>query len=377
MNNHNIPEICASLALWQVCRLICSKLVKVLSESTTRFDPKPRSAVTKTLPHLCTLSGILCSLLLSVSHSVSYADPVGRLPSSALDVHAPSARVTGEPGQMIYTNRACSPRDIDDLRTRIVNVAAQEWGFFGMSVLDLTHTRVSNADFRAQPWRRTLIAPDEAQRVASSIAGYWSSTPDSAWILEIQNESWQLNGPGSRWRNPWSAAFISWVMCESGLGDNQRFQRAIAHHSYIDQAILASMQAESESAYRAFNPGEQTILPGDLLCRGSRPSYRSIAERREQLGMGARSHCDIVVAIEEQKRRILLIGGNVRSWVRLKILPGQFNENGLFEPEPYNNRRIFAHLQLQARPVNNEALFNSPTLRQFDCSGSELPSILC
>ena len=56
--------------------------------------------------------------------------------------------------------------------------------------------------------------------------------------------------------------------------------------------------------------------------------------------MGARSHCDIVVAIEEQKRRILLIGGNVRSWVRLKILPGQFNKNGLFEPEPYNNRQF-------------------------------------
>ena len=125
MNNHKVTEISASLALWQVCGLICSKLVKVLPQSTTRSDPKPRSAVTKTLPHLCTLSGILCSLLLSVSHFVSYADPVGRLPSSALDVHAPSARVTGEPGQMTYTHRACSPRDIDDLRTRIVNVAAQ------------------------------------------------------------------------------------------------------------------------------------------------------------------------------------------------------------------------------------------------------------
>ena len=252
------------------------------------------------------LSGILCSLFLSASHPVSYADPVGRLPTSVLDVHAPSARVTGEPGNVIYTYRACSPRDTSDLRARIVNVAAQEWGFFGMSVLDLTHTRASNPDFRAAPWRRTLIAPNEAQRVATTIAGYWSSTPDSAWILETQNQSWQSNGPGSRWRSPWSAAFISWVMCESGLGDKERFQRAIAHHSYIDQAILASTQAESESAYRAFNPGEQTILPGDLLCRGSRPSYRSIAERREQLGMGARSHCDIVVAIEEQKQRILV-----------------------------------------------------------------------
>ena len=163
-----------------------------------------------------------------------------------------------------------------------------------------------------------------------------------------------------------------WVMCESGLGDKERFQRAIAHHSYIDQAILASTQAESESAYRAFNPGERTILPGDLLCRGSRPSYRSIAERKEQLGMGARSHCDIVVAIEERKQRILLIGGNVRSWVRLKILPGQFNGSGLFEPEPYNNRQIFAHLQLQARPINKEAL-----LIHRPCDSSTAPAPSC
>ncbi|MAK93444.1 MAG: hypothetical protein CMQ69_02360, partial [Gammaproteobacteria bacterium] len=67
--------------------------------------------MTNTLPQIYTLSGILFSLLLSVSHPVSYANPVGRLPSSVFDVHAPSARVTGEPGKMIYTHRACSPRD--------------------------------------------------------------------------------------------------------------------------------------------------------------------------------------------------------------------------------------------------------------------------
>ncbi|HBW82628.1 MAG TPA: hypothetical protein DEF79_01170 [Gammaproteobacteria bacterium] len=167
-----------------------------------------------------------------------------------------------------------------------------------MSVLDLSDTRASNPDFRAKPWRRTLIAPDEAQRVAATIAGYFSSTPASAWILKTQSQAWKLNGPGDRWRNPWSAAFVSWVMCESGLGQTDRFHRSVVHRSYIDQAILAN--ANSESAYRAFDPGEQTILPGDLICRGSRPSYRSIAERREQLCMGARNHCDIVVAVEEQ-----------------------------------------------------------------------------
>ena len=189
--------------------------------------------------------------------------------------------------------------------------------------------------------------PDEAQRVASTIAGYWSSTPDSAWILETQNASWQSNGPGSPWRNPWSAAFISWVMCESGLGDNKRFQRAIAHHSYIDQRFSPARKLRLNPLTAPLIPASRLFYPA-ICSAGQSPVPSQYRERREQLGMGARSHCDIVVAIEEQKRRILLIGGNVRSWIRLKILPGQFNENGLFEPEPYNNRRIFAHLQLQA-----------------------------
>ncbi|HBW82627.1 MAG: hypothetical protein CMD92_04670 [Gammaproteobacteria bacterium] len=73
----------------------------------------------------------------------------------------------------------------------------------------------------------------------------------------------------------------------------------------------------------------------------------------------------------------MLIGGNIKSWVKMKVLPGQFNDNGLFEPEPYNNRRIFAHLQLQAPSAENEILLDSPTIKQFGCSGSELPKILC
>ena len=306
-----------------------------------------------------------------------HAEQVGRLPASVLDVQAPSSRVTGEPGNLVYQHRGCYTHTAPDLRARIVNIAAQEWAFFGMSVLNLVDSRASNPDFKAQPWRRTSIAPDEAERVATTIAGYWSSTPASAWILERQNQSWELNGPGSHWTTPWSAAFISWVMCESGLGDTNRFHRAVAHHSYIDQAILAGEKAESKSAYRAFNPGEQAILPGDLLCRGSRPPYHSISERRGQLGIGARTHCDIVVGIEEKKQRILLIGGNVRSSVRLKVLPGQVNDHGMFEPEPYNNRQIFAHLQLQAPLIKKHSLLDSPTLRQFDCSGSEVPKILC
>ena len=109
------------------------------------------------------------------------AEPIGRLPNTVLDVMPPSARVDGEIGDMVYLERTCRAIGDTNLRERIINVAAQEWAFFGMSVLDLTQTRESNTNFQPQPWRRTLIAADEAARVADSIAGYWSSTPNSAW----------------------------------------------------------------------------------------------------------------------------------------------------------------------------------------------------
>lgn len=307
---------------------------------------------------------VLCSFTLSVAE-LPYRE---RLSPDVLDVKAPSTRVSGSPGKMVYLESSCRSMPESNLRSRIVNTAVQEWAYFGYSVLDLTSTRMSDPNYRPQGWQRTPIDALEASRVADSIAGYWSATPNSAWILERQNQSWQASGSGSRWRNPWSAAFISWVMCESGLGDPQYFQRAIAHHSYIDQAIVARDDRESLAAYVAYDPGEQPIVPGDMLCRGSRPDYESIAARRDQLGEGARTHCDIVVKLDAPNKRIMLIGGNVRGWVRLKLLPADLNDSGMLTPVPYDGRRIFAHLQLQAEAVPDNALEQSPSLSSQLCS---------
>ncbi|MEQ8953483.1 MAG: DUF2272 domain-containing protein, partial [Gammaproteobacteria bacterium] len=209
--------------------------------------------------------------------------PLDRLPRGVLDVTPPSTRVSGDPGGMFFTDRSCRTFSAEGLRSRIVNTAVQEWAYFGFAVQDLTVTREDNPDYVPQRRVRTRIDPFEAARVADSIAGYWSSTPDSTWILDSQNQAWERAGMGSRWRNPWSAAFISWVMCESGLGEPSLFQRAIAHHSYIDQAIMAREDNESGAAFEAFDPGEAEIVPGDLLCRGWRPNYYTIAQRREQM----------------------------------------------------------------------------------------------
>ena len=290
-----------------------------------------------------------------------------RLPTNVLDAVAPSARVTGEPGAMKIRRTSCRTAPMNEIRRRIVDLAAQEWAFFGFIVVDQTLVRTSGP---GRPSRRRWRRPGrtESARVAASIAGYWTVTPEGGWILGAQNRAWRgPRGVGARWRYPWSAAFVSWVMCEAGLGEASLFQRAVAHHVYIDQAIRARGADKPAAAFAAYDVGEAPVAPGDLLCSARRPAYRSIAERRRQMGVGARTHCDIVVKVEPSRRRILAIGGNVRGAVSLKLLPATDGPDGNLLPLP-GRRRIFAHLKLGAAAVAADALDHTPTMRAVRCT---------
>jgi hypothetical protein len=212
----------------------------------------------------------------------------------------------------------------------------------------------------------------EGERVASTIAGYWAVTPEGPGIVAQQNKAW--NGPfglGARWESEWSAAFISWVMCEAGLGDSGQFKRAVAHMTYIDQAIRARDQ-KNAAAFLAYDRGETSVEPGDLLCSGARPIFRSLAERRRQLGQGARGHCDIVVQVEPDDRRILTIGGNVGGRVSLKVQPAEVSKKGHLAPR---NEAIFAHLKLRAPALSPDALTESPTMQSRASLAAGAPKV--
>lgn len=302
-----------------------------------------------------------------------------RLEAAVLDVRPPEQRVSGTPGSLRIVERSCRSQPLAGLRQRIVHTAVQEWAWFGFQIDDLRNEPAGPAGPDTRPrWRLGLI-PEQVAEVAGSIGGYWAAIPASDWILERQNEAWrQPGGLATRWRDPWSAAFISWVMCESGLSGQQQFQRAIAHHSYIDQAIRARAAQDSVAVYHAYEPGEAAVLPGDLLCNGLRPMYRSLRERRAQLGEGARTHCDIVVQVDAD--RILTVGGNVRASVRMKIHAlGQ--RDGGPHPAPVTARRpVFAHLKLRSDDADSAApaalLQQAPTLRQLSCNETDAPEAL-
>jgi hypothetical protein len=145
-------------------------------------------------------------------------------------------------------------------------------------------------------------------------------------------------------------------MCESGLASNTEFQRAIAHHSYIDQAIRARDGRAASAAYTAYEPGETALAPGDLICSARRPAYRSLDERRRQMGEGARTHCDLVVKVDVGAGRVLTVGGNVRGTVGLKAFPADLPG-------------IFAHLKLHARYADADVFDLSPAVQALGCVG--------
>jgi hypothetical protein len=130
-------------------------------------------------------------------------------------------------------------------------------------------------------------------------------------------------------RQPWSAAFISWVMQSAGVPASQ-FRAAPAHWIY-----LSSMIEEASYPGRYFVPRrvqDYSPNPGDLICasRGRYP-IRSINGYTSTLQIeGAETHCDLVVA--KQGRSLEVIGGNVRNSVSKSIL--ELDGRGRLQPVP-------------------------------------------
>ena len=61
-----------------------------------------------------------------------------RLPPNVFDVLPPPARVQGAPGAMAIRQTACRNVPAAQVRRRIVELAAQEWAFFGFAIVDQT-----------------------------------------------------------------------------------------------------------------------------------------------------------------------------------------------------------------------------------------------
>jgi hypothetical protein len=121
--------------------------------------------------------------------------------------------------------------------------------------------------------------------------------------------------------SPWSAVFISYLMDQANLSE-QQFRYSASHWRYIQRAF----EQPDGYAYRACDP--RTTIPkvGDLVCysRGKQP-LKDFAEWQRDM-QDARfpvaAHCDAVVNVDIGARKLETIGGNVLqsvTWRKLKL----------------------------------------------------------
>lgn len=252
----------------------------------------------------------------------------------------PGERVRWAPGAtrvMQVGDTTCRANAAPGVRQRIVSAAASQWKAFGYPVLDRTANSATlipsdgGAPIVAGPLNPTL-PPESRTRaalrlglmeddpnVARAIGAYWAVTdPDQ---IATQNRLWAI-APSAGWAVAWSAAFVSWVMCEAGVSEEE-FRRSPAHLTYIEQA------RQSPRAFRYEANGDGVINPGDLICalRGSAEASDLFANTT-YVG----THCDIVVKIDLARQRIYAIGGNVVQAVTMTIV-GYTSEDGRMRME--------------------------------------------
>ena len=101
---------------------------------------------------------------------------------------------------------------------------------------------------------------------------------------------------------PWSAAFISYVHKESGVGP--QFKAGPAHASYIRDSISAKREGREDAAYWGHRTSERAPQVGDLIGR-ARQSGVDYDNQPEFY----KSHTDIVVEVGQGY--VDMIGGNV------------------------------------------------------------------
>lgn len=133
--------------------------------------------------------------------------------------------------------------------------------------------------------------------VLSRMKDYWNAANIAVSTAEIQSAAWQHY-------NPWSAAFISWVMREAGARDY--FAYSSAHWQYVADA--KRNVGNNDEIFWAFRAQDKTPQVGDLVCAerlNSGITYENVDD-----GEGRASHCDLVT--EVHARYIIVIGGNTR-----------------------------------------------------------------
>jgi Uncharacterized protein conserved in bacteria (DUF2272)/Glycosyl hydrolases family 25 len=209
-----------------------------------------------------------------------------------------SAQNGGSLDALVFANQAAA-------------IASQQWLFFGEQTCDLAGevTRAGHQEGEDGFFQRVGI--------------YWT-------------EGVNISGVDGRDHGqPWSAAFISYVMKQAGAG--ARFFYSAQHSQYISRAIHDFLQRNPAAGYWGCRLTEAKPRVGDIVC-WARQAGVDYDHQHNGNYMG---HCDLVVA--ERDGQIDVIGGNVENSVTKR--PLALNASGFLQGTVQNGETLFAIMQ--------------------------------
>ncbi|WP_197716679.1 DUF2272 domain-containing protein [Methylocaldum marinum] len=215
------------------------------------------------------------------------------------------------PGKPAHRAGAPTPSagvfELPPIKDRILALALSEWLYFG---------------------RQSVV--HDGDRESIPLVGFWED--ESPYAQRI-NQYWRtVDRPERTGRNceqPWSAAFVSWVMATAGV-PKDRFPPAEAHWIYLSHIIRTADTPGASFVPRSIR--DYTPRPGDLICASRGSSTNPTPAELPPLDIieNSKLHCDIVVA--RRGRALEAIGGNVRNSVSKNIL--KLDRNRHLQPIP-------------------------------------------
>jgi GH24 family phage-related lysozyme (muramidase) len=169
--------------------------------------------------------------------------------------------------------------------------------------------------------------------VTSRLQEYWKAAGLNYTAAQLQDANWQKD-------NPWSAAFISWVIKQAGGGNS--FKYSPLHMKYVSAAKQNTVNKTSDNPFWLCNVNNALPEPGDLICRNRGSSNFTF----DTVTDSGSSHSDIVVEVDYSNNKMIVIGGNKtgdtvgREEIRL-------TNNGLIDTSYGAQNKIFAVLKVR------------------------------
>jgi hypothetical protein len=229
------------------------------------------------------------------------------------------------------------------LRQAIQSLAIEEWEAFGRSIID--YRPVDQPLTKLALLENNPAVFDRLVRYWSALGPYWAPFVD-------EQTQWRDAGRTDLWaREPWSAAFISWIMKAAGISRGD-FQFSASHWRYIDFAMASEQELGEGALYQPLDADAVVPEVGDLICgdrsEAGKPHLIHIADRAAEAGRKRKLHCDLVVG--RTADAVLAIGGNLADSVALCHYPAHADGRLVTDPaQRRDHRTLFGLLRCRLR----------------------------